>query len=203
MADDVPFWLQPRKNPYIDPEVLGRLLCDVADVFDKHGMRYVLIYGTLLGAIRDKALIPWDDDVDLAVFNSARDIWWNKVVPDLIDIGCRVPPEGNPNEPISNSNPPWYDGLAFREGEKVECWFHDAVNDSYAYDPERCGPNYTFDAHFFDDLRTIEFLGREFNVPAKSEDFLYTVYGPNWQTPIRPDEPQPYTTKPSESSPRY
>lgn len=43
------------------------LLKVFSDFCDKHGLRYLLCYGTLIGAVRHNGFIPWDDDVDVTM----------------------------------------------------------------------------------------------------------------------------------------
>lgn len=54
--------------------ILKILLKDFDRVCQKYNLRYYLICGSLLGAVRHQDLIPWDDDVDVAMPRKDFDI---------------------------------------------------------------------------------------------------------------------------------
>lgn len=47
--------------------VMLDLIYEFDQVCKKHGLTYYAIYGSLLGAVRHKGFIPWDDDFDVAM----------------------------------------------------------------------------------------------------------------------------------------
>lgn len=55
----------------IDVEELKKIQMEILDYFDsfckRHDIHYWLDYGTLLGAVRHKGYIPWDDDLDIGM----------------------------------------------------------------------------------------------------------------------------------------
>jgi lipopolysaccharide cholinephosphotransferase len=48
--------------------VLLEIAGDVKKVCEKYNLKFMMAYGTLLGAVRHQGFIPWDDDMDFMMF---------------------------------------------------------------------------------------------------------------------------------------
>ena len=152
----------------MNKEVMYKNLIDFKEVMEKHQIPFVLIFGALLGLVRDKDLLEWDNDVDVACFR--EDKWkTNGLIEDMVKKGFELQP-----------NTPEHDTNFIRDGEKIEIWWFDKVNDKWVYDF-----NIQYEDYYFDSLDDLEFLSDLWLIPYDVEDFLKKTYGDDWRIPNR------------------
>lgn len=84
--------------------VQKELLQKLDQVCREQVLRYTVIHGTLLGAIRHKGFIPWDDDVDIAMPREDYD--------RLLELAPRLFPEPYFLQTPANSENVFYGGYA-------------------------------------------------------------------------------------------
>ena len=55
---------EPKDMPEHKATII-RILQEFSEFCEKEGLKYYLAYGTLIGAVRHRGIIPWDDDIDV------------------------------------------------------------------------------------------------------------------------------------------
>lgn len=65
---------------FLSDEEIAKLKCTEIEILDeldrvcrKNNLEYFMVGGTLLGSVRHKGFIPWDDDIDVVMFRSDLD----------------------------------------------------------------------------------------------------------------------------------
>lgn len=130
-----------------------------------NNIRYCLMFGTLLGAIRDQDFIRYDKDTDIGLLDVNE-----AVITGLKEELRRF------EFYIFRDNPAFFS--AMRKGEYIDFYKFYKVSKSYV-----CG-NYIFDADFFNEIEYANFMGKGFPIPKHSENFLAVLYGDDWRVPL-------------------
>lgn len=63
--------------------IIWDIMKDILEVIHKHDYKYFMLGGTLLGAIRHKGFIPWDDDIDIGIPRSDYEDFIKRVSKEL------------------------------------------------------------------------------------------------------------------------
>ncbi len=170
----------------MDAQKAKQTLLDIKKVLNKARVKFWLVDGVALGAVRDGAFIPYDADMDIRVMAKGFD------VPVMIDAfkeaGFAV---------RKSHNPKLYGNLLSgiiitKRGIKTDMCF------GYLYPPDDTivvlagrpveGIS-VLSAHLFKGAHYITFLGTKFRVPYPAPEYLTLHYGKNWTVPVNAKYP--------------
>ena len=167
-----------RTLPPMDPGDAEKLLREVKQIFDEQGVVFFLRQGTCLGAVRDQALISWDDDLDLGSIIGMHGFTESAIEPAVEVLranGCYVEVHR--------------DGLyiavkIMKHRIRIDWQCYRVVKGTIAH-----YPGVPFPIGLFTELAEVDFIGDKFLVPSPPEEYLRYKYGPDWGTPKQAGRP--------------
>jgi|KNS12BottometaT_FD_k123_14332_1 hypothetical protein len=171
-ADEAALFESYGNIQHINPELAKQMLKEAKDIMDPLGVPFFLRQGTCLGAVRDQAFIPWDDDIDLGCVIGLNGLTEDMIAPvfdAFRDRGYFVHEE---------SNDRWVAAGMMKSSLRIDLTFFRIIDDSIFHFPMIWMP-----ARLFANLKEIEFMGGNYFVPNPPEEYLLTKYGPDWVTP--------------------
>jgi hypothetical protein len=72
-----------RNIPQCCASHLVEILSDIVMLLDNHNIQYFISFGTLLGAVRHKGIIPWDTDIDIIIAKKDQGKIYNVLLNEL------------------------------------------------------------------------------------------------------------------------
>lgn len=162
--------------------IQDELLVNTVGVLKRCNIRYCLIFGTLLGAIRDNSLMSYDSlDIDIAIFSQPwkNDTLWHKFIVELHKLKYKIV-EVRKNYMCIKPE--------FIDSHLHVDFYYFSSNEEMVYSYKGPHMEFLFNRTYFDELSSIEFLGTTMSIPMFPEEVLAVTYGGDWRTPKTADE---------------
>lgn len=161
----------------MDMTTAEALLKEAKQILDQLGIAFFLRHGTCLGAVRDQAFIPWDDDLDLGSV-----IGLHGLTRELVEeAAVEFRKHGYSAEVIDSDLHMSVD--LKKSGTQMDWTCYHIIDDSiYQW------PVVKIPVSLHENLKEIEFLGTTFMVPNPPEEYFRLKYGPDWMTPKQAGE---------------
>ncbi len=156
----------------MDMPTAESLLKEAKMILDQLGIDFFLRHGTCLGAVRDQAFIPWDDDLDIGSVIGLHGLTEKKVYET-----AEAFKENGYNMKVIDSDLHLSVDLK-KSGIQMDWTCYRIIDDSiYQW------PVIKIPVSMHVNLKPIKFLGETFMVPNPPEEYFRLKYGPNWMTP--------------------
>ena len=157
------------------PPSAGRVLVDIVNYLNSNQYEYWLAEGTLLGIVRDEALIPHDTDLDFYLVDQAYVEELNRhLTSQWFTLGRLLKHRGRVFQmTFYNSDSLLLDFLFWeRVGDGSLQWIGPEIKGKRIQESE-----------FFDSFTTISWQGTAFRTFANYRTWLEKLYGENWTVP--------------------
>tara|TARA_Y100000815_G_C13307383_1_gene487043 strand:+ start:576 stop:1454 length:879 start_codon:yes stop_codon:yes gene_type:complete len=153
-----------------------KVLLQIRQLLNDLNIIFFLRHGTCLGAVRDRELIPWDDDIDIGSIigmNNLDEESIYKTVNDFRAAGFEVK--------ILQTN--FHIGVELsKSGIPIDWTCYRIIEENiFQY------PAIKIPVHLYKNLKPVCLLGEAFFVPNPPEEYLTLKYGPEWRVPKKMD----------------
>ncbi len=172
-------------------ETAKKMLWDVTSILEKENIPYILDYGTLLGIVREKRLLPWDTDLDISIdydfvkaFKKIRWKIWLKGYRTRIRY-YEKDVFGFKKGSVRIIKVQTRKFLFFRGYRLMDIFTKRKIDNQHFYTVYRTPYVLkSVPAKYYDNRTKIEFDSREYSVPEDYRGYLSYVYG-DWKTPVK------------------
>jgi len=172
-------YINTDKNKLFDKKVGVKDLIDIKEILDEENIIFWLIGGTLLGAIREKDFLYWDDDIDVAVYNE-------DIIPKYDILKNKFMVKGFVFRDAEKSVGTKINLYRFGQKNSIDGLFLNStyMNNKYRFSRVRKHPR-----KYFEEYGEIKFKGMIFRIPYPPEKYLSSMYQ-NWKKPIKSNRPE-------------